>query len=70
MQESSLEVAVQHPTFEAWWEPYTLGVGPAGAYLADIDEERQAAIRDRCRQALGSGPFVITARAWSARGVA
>ena len=28
VHESSLEVAVQHPTFEEWWEPFTFGVGP------------------------------------------
>jgi SAM-dependent methyltransferase len=70
VHESSLEVAVQHSSFEAWWEPFTLGVGPAGAYLNGLDEQRQAEVRERCRQALGAGPLVITARAWTARGVA
>ena len=70
VHESSLEVAVQHATFEEWWEPFTFGVGPAGAYLNGLDEERQTEVRERCRQTLGSGPLVITARAWSARGVA
>jgi SAM-dependent methyltransferase len=70
VHESSLEVGVRSPSFEAWWEPYTLGVGPAGAYLTGLDEERQAEVRERCRQALGSGPLVVTARAWTARGVA
>ena len=44
--------------------------GPAGAYLTGLDEERQAEVRERCRQALGSGPLVIAARAWTARGLA
>jgi SAM-dependent methyltransferase len=70
VHESTLEVAVQSPSFEAWWEPYTLGVGPAGAYLTDLDEERQAELRERCLRALGSGPRVITAVAWTARGLA
>ena len=69
VHESSLEVAVHHARFEEWWEPFTFGVGPAGAYLSGLDDERRAAIRERCRQALGDGPVTITARAWDARGV-
>ena len=35
-------MSVEHPTFEEWWEPFTLGVGPAGVYVAGLDPERQA----------------------------
>ena len=28
IEQASLEVSLEHPTFEDWWEPYTLGVGP------------------------------------------
>jgi SAM-dependent methyltransferase len=68
VEEESLTVDVEHASFEEWWEPYTLGVGPAGAYVAGLDAERQAELRERCRSALSNGPFVATARAWSARG--
>ena len=37
VEESSLTVRVDHTTFEEWWEPYTLGVGPAGDYVAGLD---------------------------------
>jgi SAM-dependent methyltransferase len=70
VHESSLAVSVQHPGFDAWWQPFTLGVGPAGAYLAGLEEERQAEVRERCRQKVGAGPVTITARAWAARGAA
>jgi SAM-dependent methyltransferase len=60
---------VEHPTFEDWWEPFTLGVGPAGSYLMGLDEERRAAVRERCREALGEGPFSLPAYVWAARGV-
>ena len=30
VEETALTVRVEHPTFEEWWEPFTLGVGPAG----------------------------------------
>jgi SAM-dependent methyltransferase len=70
VEPGELSVQVEHPSFDEWWEPFTLGVGPAGAYLASLDPDRQALLRDRCRAALGAGPFVLTARAWAARGLA
>jgi len=69
VEESALSLSVEHPTFEEWWEPYTLGVGPAGAYVAGLDPEQQAELRDRCRARLPEPPFVIDARAWCARGL-
>ena len=65
-----LAVEVEHPSFEAWWEPFTRGVGPAGAYVATLDAEHVAALRDRCRSMLPDGPFRQTARAWATRAIA
>ena len=70
IEETHLTVSVEHPTFEDWWEPFTLGVGPAGAYAAGLDPERQAHLRERCRKKLPAPPFVLTVRAWAARGLA
>jgi len=67
--ETSLSVSVEHPTFEDWWEPFTLGVGPAGAHVAGLEPERQAELRERCRAQFPEPPFVLTASAWSARGL-
>jgi SAM-dependent methyltransferase len=63
---SSLTVSVEHPSFEDWWDPFTLGVGPAGAYVSGLDDGRRAALRDRCRQLLPPAPFRTTATAWTA----
>jgi hypothetical protein len=60
---------VEHPSFDAWWEPFTRGVGPAAAYAAGLDPARQAELRERCRSKVPNGPFALTARAWAARGV-
>ena len=68
IEESVLSVNVEHPSFEDWWEPFTLGVGPAGAYAAGLDAKRQAELRELCRELLPAPPFVLTARAWAARG--
>jgi SAM-dependent methyltransferase len=69
VEETTLSVTIEHPSFDEWWEPFTLGVGPAGAYAADLDAERQAELRERCRELLPDAPFVLSARAWAARGV-
>ena len=65
-----LSASLEHPSFEEWWEPFMRGVGPAGSYVASLDAERQAELRDNCRARLPVAPFVLTARAWAARGVA
>jgi SAM-dependent methyltransferase len=70
IDETQLSVSVEHPTFEDWWEPFELGVGPAGAYAARLDPERRARLRELCRERLPAAPFVLTARAWAARGLA
>jgi SAM-dependent methyltransferase len=70
IEEDVLWVSVGHATFEAWWEPFTKGVGPAGSYLASLSVERQVALRETCRTTLPRTPFAVTARAWAVRGLA
>ncbi len=67
--EDVLVVSLEHRTFEDWWEPFTLGVGPAGAHLANLDATRQAELRDRCRENLPAAPFVLNAQAWAVRAI-
>lgn len=68
VEEQILTVEVPHPTFDDWWQPYTLGVGPAGAYVAGLDPDHVARLVQRCRELLPEPPFVMTGRAWAARG--
>jgi SAM-dependent methyltransferase len=70
VEETALHVSLEHPSFEEWWEPFSFGVGPAGAYVAGLDPERRAQLRERCRAALPDAPFMLSARAWTARGLA
>jgi SAM-dependent methyltransferase len=70
IEETTLSASLEHPSFEEWWEPFTRGVGPAGSYVASLDEERQAELRENCRSLLPYAPFVLIARAWAARGLA
>lgn len=68
VEERALTVEVEHPTFEEWWEPFTLGVGPGGSYVRRLDARRRDRLRDLCRQAMPSAPFTLSACAWAARG--
>lgn len=68
IEERTLSVDVEHRSFDEWWEPFLLGVGPAGAYAARLESGRQAQLRDLCREMLRPAPFVVSARAWAARG--
>lgn len=67
IESSKLTVRVRFPTFDEWWEPYTFGVGPAGAYVAQLDRRWHDALRSRCEQLLPTPPFVVSASAWCVR---
>jgi len=62
-----LAVQVEYASFDDWWEPFTLGVGPAGAYVAGLDTVRREELRERCRQLVPVAPFMLEAIAWVAR---
>lgn len=63
---TTLTVGVRHASFEQWWEPFTLGVGPAGAYVASLAPDHQVALREQCRRLLPASPFQTSATAWAA----
>jgi SAM-dependent methyltransferase len=69
IKEAELSVSRAYDGFDDWWEPFTAGVGPSGAFVAALARPGRDALRDRCRSMLPDGPFVLSASAWSARGV-
>ena len=70
VQETTLTSSVRFARFDEWWEPFTLGVGPAGAYAAALDEPARDELQARCRQLLPAAPFTVDSAAWAARGTA
>ena len=64
LKESVLTVHVPFESFDQWWEPYTLGVGPAGQYVLGLDDSRRDALRDECRRRVPEGAFTVEASAW------
>jgi SAM-dependent methyltransferase len=63
---TTLTVQVRQAGFDSWWETFTLGVGPAGAYLTSLPADRQDELREHCRKQLPEGPFEVSATAWAA----
>jgi len=64
IESSKLTTRVSFATFADWWDPYTLGVGPAGAYVGQLDQGRRDVLRARCEELLPAAPFELTATAW------
>jgi len=66
---SELMVEVEHPDFDEWWHPHTLGIGSTAKQLDGLDETTLASVRERARDLIGEGPIRISATAWAARGI-
>jgi SAM-dependent methyltransferase len=69
VEQVTLSVRRDFPGFDAWWDTFTHGVGPAGVHVARLDADEQAALREECRTRLPVGAFSLTAAAWAARGI-
>ena len=63
-----LAVTVHQASFEEWWAPYAQPAGSVGDYLARCTPDQVAALRARCLEKLGAGPFDLTAWTWTATG--
>ncbi len=61
-----LSVEVDFTGVDDWWEPFTYGVGPAGEYVAGLDDVGRAALKAECARRLPEGAFTLTASAWLA----
>jgi trans-aconitate methyltransferase len=62
--EDLLTVTRRFATFEDWWAPFELGVGPAGDHVATLSPTGREEFRDALRDRLGDGPFELGASAW------
>jgi SAM-dependent methyltransferase len=67
VEPSSLTIRVRFATVDDWWEPFTLGVGPAGAYVGTLDDDGRELLRSRCAALLPPAPFEVAASAWAVR---
>ena len=67
VESGALTVTLRFATFADWWEPFTLGVGPAGDYVAGLEEEGRAGLTAACVRRLPPAPFEASATAWCIR---
>jgi SAM-dependent methyltransferase len=70
VEDATLGARLDFATFDEWWEMFELGVGPAGAHVASLDDGGRAALRDRARLSVPAAPFTLDVSAWAARGTA
>jgi len=68
IRSTALTVRVDFESFEQWWEPFTLRVGPAGAYVQGLSDDARGELKRRCEKSLPSASFTIAASAWTAVG--
>ena len=52
VEEAVLVARVKYSSFDGWWEPIALGVGPAGAVFAGSSADERARLRERCQELL------------------
>ena len=70
--EEPLMIDQAYSSFNDYWEPFTNGAGPGGAYVVSLSEDRRQQLEARMRKRLlgdrQDGPFTLRARAWCVRG--
>jgi len=67
----ALSVATRFAGFEDYWSPFLGGTGPAPSFVSGLPAARVAALEQRLRGELPTGPdgtIVLRARAWAAAG--
>lgn len=67
----ALDIEQAFPSFDALWQPFLGGQGPAPAYVASLSEERRLRLREAFSQrftAAADGTLALRARAWAVRG--
>jgi len=70
VSQSTLHASITHASFDAWWDPFTRGAGPAGAFVAGLTADEAVHLRAACQRRLPPGPVTVRAVAWAARGSA
>ncbi|MBL8697080.1 MAG: class I SAM-dependent methyltransferase [Alphaproteobacteria bacterium] len=67
---TAIEVPTVFKDFDDYWEPFTLGAGPAPGYCASLDPQARERLRLRLFETLprrDDGSIAMTARAWAVK---
>lgn len=70
IESTTLSVRVRYADFDDVWEPIVHSAGTVGGYMAKLDADRRALLRESYRKRIGNpqGPFELNARANATRG--
>ena len=71
VQTTALDVPTTFASFDAYWQPFLGGQGPAPAYAMSLDAPLREQLRERIRARLPVAPggrIALTARAWAVSG--
>jgi SAM-dependent methyltransferase len=73
VKEDSLVIDQAYASFDDYWDSFSRGAGPGGAYVVSLAEDRRQQLEARLRKRLlgdrQDGPFTLKAKAWCVRGV-
>ena len=68
IEEKALVIDQAFKSFDDYWGPFMTGVGPGGAYVVSLSEDKRQALASRLRKRFGDGAFTLKARVWCVRG--
>ena len=74
VHEQPLNVSMRFNSFEDFWNPFLLGQGPAGAYVAGLDQTHLATLQNEVKRRLpftqgqDDARYELFARVWAVRG--
>jgi SAM-dependent methyltransferase len=69
VESATIDISTPYDGFDDFWNALSRQVGPAGAWLAALDDEQRARAREEMHRQLGSptGAFTLTGRCYAAR---
>ena len=72
ISEEPITIDQAYSSFNDYWEPFTKGAGPGGAYVVSLSQDRREQLEARIRKRLlgdrDDGPSKLKATAWCVRG--
>ena len=64
-----IEIETVFKDFDSFWQPFTLGAGPAPGYCMKLPEDQRARLKATLAGKLGTqGPVRLIGRAWAVKG--